>query len=154
MREFVRRGPSTPVLAGIVALASTLPFSADEAEKLPPGFVRGDVVSRSWVPIRTWTPREGNGVLPYLMEYYLMQWHGDRPLEDFHAENLRRIDIASRWSTAIMLYARHDAWHDELIRLMLRCLRNRQLIGSTGAANTWPSRRGSSETSSTASSGI
>ena len=101
---------------------------APPAGELPEGLVRGDVVSRSWVPIRTWRPQEGIGILPYLMEYYLMQWEGDRPLEEFHAENLRRIDIASQWSTAIMLYARYDQWRDELIRLMIRCYRNRQLI--------------------------
>ncbi|MBN1417752.1 MAG: hypothetical protein JXP34_03195 [Planctomycetes bacterium] len=59
----------------------------------------------------------------------ILMAHDDRsPLEDHHAENIRRIDIASRWSTAIMLYARHDRWRDEIIRLMIRCYRNRQLI--------------------------
>jgi hypothetical protein len=98
------------------------------AGPLPQGFVRGDVVSRSWVPIRTWSPKEGIGILPYLMEYYLMKWEGKRPLGDFHEENIRRIDIASEWSTAIMLYARYDEWRDELVNLMIRCFRNRQLI--------------------------
>jgi hypothetical protein len=97
-------------------------------DPLPPGFVRGDVVSRSYVPIRTWAPREGIGILPYLFEYNLMAWSGKKPLEEFHAENIRRIDIASRWSTAIMLYPRQGEWRDEIIRLMLRCFRNRQLI--------------------------
>jgi hypothetical protein len=57
-----------------------------------------------------------------------MAWEDKRPLEDFHAENIRRIDIASEWSTAIMLYARRDEWRDEIIRLMLRAYRHRQLI--------------------------
>ncbi|MDP2897803.1 MAG: hypothetical protein Q8Q12_14800 [bacterium] len=100
----------------------------DAAATLPPGYVRGDVVSYSYVPIRTWTPKEGIGILPYLFEYSLMA-HDDRnPLEHFHNENIRRIDIASRWSTAIMLYARHDEWRDEIINLMIRCFCNRQLI--------------------------
>ncbi|NLE60084.1 MAG: hypothetical protein GX616_17160 [Planctomycetes bacterium] len=97
-------------------------------EKLAPGYVSGDVISHSYVPIRTWTPKEGIGILPYLFEYNLMRWSGDQRLETFHAENIRRIDIASKWSTAIQLYNRFDYYHDEIINLMIRCFRNRQLI--------------------------
>jgi len=95
---------------------------------LPRGFVRGEVVSHSYVPIRTWAPREAIGKLPYLFEYSLMAWDDKLPLERHHQENIRRIDIAAQWSTAIMLTARHGEWRDELINLMLRCFRRRQLI--------------------------
>ncbi|MBN1854787.1 MAG: hypothetical protein JW829_18790 [Pirellulales bacterium] len=95
---------------------------------LPEGYVRGDVVSYSYVPIRTWRPKEGIGILPYLFEYSLMAFENGKPLEELHVENVRRIDIASQWSTAIMLYARHDHWQNEIINLMIRCFRNRQLI--------------------------
>jgi len=98
------------------------------ANKLPQGFVRGDVVSYSYVPIRHWSPRQGIGILPYLFEYNLMAQKDGTPLESFHNENIRRIDIASRWSTAIMLYPRQLEYRDEIINLMLRCFRNRQLI--------------------------
>ncbi|MBN2506280.1 MAG: hypothetical protein JXQ71_06260 [Verrucomicrobia bacterium] len=111
--------------------AASKPASASKPPPpaaLPPGHVRGDVISYSHVPIRTYTPKAGLGILPYLMEYYLMKWSGDQPLAAYHAENLRRIDIASRWSTAIMLYARKDEWHDELIRLMIRAFHHRQLL--------------------------
>ena len=123
----------TVILSGVAVLMGTIrseaaPPAPNEAKVLAPGFVRGDVVSHSYVPIRTWTPKEGIGVLPYLFEYLLMEWSGKRPLEEFHEENIRRIDIASRWSTAIMLYAREDEWRDELIHLMIRCFQNRQLI--------------------------
>lgn len=106
----------------------TLLASAAAAQTLPPGHVQGDVVSYSYVPIRTWRPVEGLGVLPYLFEYNLQACDSRQPLESFHVENVRRIDLASQWSTAIMLYARHDAWRTELINLMLRCYRHRQLI--------------------------
>jgi len=109
---------------GVWRGSTTLP----SGEKLPPGYVSGDVVSHSYVPIRTWTPREGIGILPYLFEYDLMLWSGDKRLEHYHAENIRRIDIASRWSTAIGLYNRYDYYRDEIINLMIRCFRNRQLI--------------------------
>jgi hypothetical protein len=92
---------------------------------LPPGCVQGDVVSYSYVPNKNWG-LQGYEILPYLCEYGLMQW--DDYLEDFHAENIRRIDIASQWSTAIMLYARESTWRDEMINLMIRCFKNRQLI--------------------------
>lgn len=49
--------------------------------KLPPGFVRGDVVSHAYVPIRTWRPQEGIGILPYLFEYNLMEHRDGVPLE-------------------------------------------------------------------------
>ncbi|MBN1417751.1 MAG: hypothetical protein JXP34_03190 [Planctomycetes bacterium] len=42
-------------------------------DPLPPGCVRGDVVSRSYVPIKTWRPQESIGILPYLFEYSLMR---------------------------------------------------------------------------------
>lgn len=115
-------------------LSAATPGDASSAERaepaaaLPPGHVRGDVVSHSFVPIRTWSPREGIGILPYLFEYNLMRHEDGVPLERFHEENIRRIDIASRWSTAIMLYPRHAEYRDEIIRLMLRCYRHRQLI--------------------------
>ncbi len=86
------------------------------------------MLSHSYVPIRTWSPREAVGKLPYLFEYSLMLWDAVSPLESHHRENIRRIDIAARWSTAIMLTARSASWRDELINLMLRCYRHRQLI--------------------------
>jgi len=97
-------------------------------EKLPPGFVRGDVVSYSYVPIRHWIPKEGIGILPYLFEYNLQQHKDGTPLESYHSENIRRIDIASQWSTVIMLYPRHPEYRDEIINLMLRVFRRRQVI--------------------------
>lgn len=123
------------VIVALALCASLL--AADGDADLPEGFVRGDVVSYSYVPIHTYRPDEAIGVLPYLWEYYLMKWDGKHPLTHHHAENLRRIDIASQWSTAIMLYARYDEWHDELINLMLRCYRNRQLIIM---ADYWPGK--------------
>jgi hypothetical protein len=125
------------IVAVALALAGAPLLAADEPQPLPEGFVRGDVVSYSYVPIRTYHPDESIGILPYLCEYYLMKWDGDRPLSDHHAENIRRIDIASQWSTVIMLYARYDDWHDELINLMLRCYANRQLII---IRDYWPGR--------------
>lgn len=98
------------------------------AEKLPDGYVRGDVVSYSYVPIRRWSPQQGVGILPYLFEYNLMAHKDGTALEDFHAENIRRIDIASKWSTAIMLYPRQPGYRDEIINLMIRCFAWRQLI--------------------------
>ncbi len=113
----------------VAACASLMVATTARADDpVPPGYVRGDVISHSYVPIRTWRPKEGLGILPYLFEYSLMAFDDRNPLEHHHAENIRRIDIASRWSTAIMLYARHDHFRDELIRLMIRCFRNRQLI--------------------------
>jgi len=79
-------------------------------EQLPPGFVRGDVVSYSYVPIRHWSPKEGIGILPYLFEYNLQEQKDGTPLEAFHDANIRRIDIASQWSTVIMLSARRDEY--------------------------------------------
>ncbi len=101
---------------------------ASTAKKLQQGFVRGDVVSFSYVPIRHWSPKQGIGILPYLFEYNLMEHKDGTPLEKFHDENIRRIDIASQWSTAIMLYPRKPEYRDEIINLMLRCYKNRQLI--------------------------
>jgi len=102
--------------------------SEDSSQTLPPGYVRGDVVSYSYVPIRTWRPKEGIGILPYLFEYRLLTFEDDKPLEAFHEENVRRIDVAGKWSTAIMLYARHGHWRAEIINLMIRAFRHRQLI--------------------------
>lgn len=90
--------------------------------------MRGDVVSYSYVPNKRWTLEEGKGILPYLCEYGLMK-HDDRvPLETFHDQNVRRIDMASQWSTMIMLYARRPEYRDELVRLMLRAYGKRQLL--------------------------
>jgi hypothetical protein len=122
---------STPFVLGVLVSGLAIlarPVMAAADGPLPPGYVQGEVVSYSYVPIRTWTPRDGIGILPYLFEYNLMAHADGRPLEEFHPENIRRIDIASRWSTAIMLYARHAAYRDEIINLMLRCFRHRQLI--------------------------
>ncbi len=110
----------------LCSLLSTNPVKADDP--LPPGYVQGDVVSYSYVPIRHWSPQEGLGVLPYLFEYYLMEHKDGTPLETFHTKNVRRIDIASKWSTAIMLYARKPHYRDEIINLMIRCFKHRQLI--------------------------
>jgi len=124
-------------VACLTCLTTTAPAEAGEekmsrkelmGEKLPGGFVRGDVASHSWVPIRTFRPRDGIGILPYLFEYYLMKWSGDHPLEYYHEENIRRIDIAAQWSTAICFYARKEEWRDELINLMIRAFKQRQLI--------------------------
>ncbi len=118
----------SPLAVPLLAVACLAAEPAEAVRPLPPGYVRGDVVSYSYVPIRTFSPKEGIGILPYLFEYSLMAASDRRPLEDFHQENVRRIDIASRWSTAIMLYARHGRWRDEIINLMIRCFRRRQLI--------------------------
>ncbi len=127
----------TITVVGFSCLAATTQAQVKEkkltrqellGEKLPDGFVRGDVVSYSYVPIRTIGPKEGIGILPYLFEYYLMKWSGDKPLEYHHAENIRRIDIAAQWSTAICLYARKAEWRDEMINLMIRCFKHKQLI--------------------------
>lgn len=107
----------------VTGLADTFPI-----EPLPAGYVRGDVVSHSYVPIRQWGRAEAVGICPYLFEYGLMKWSGKEPLEAFHAENIRRIDLASQWSTCIGLYNRYDTWREEIINLMIRCFRNRQLI--------------------------
>ncbi len=134
-RSALRGGQFALLVAVLPMCLGALPGYAAEAasagsrpQTLPPGHVQGDVVSYSYVPIRTWTPREGIGILPYLFEYSLMAFEDVRPLEDFHTENVRRIDIASQWSPAIMLYARKDEWRDEIIRLMIRAYRHRQLI--------------------------
>jgi len=92
------------------------------------GFVAGDVASYSYVPNRYWTLEQAKGILPYLCEYELMAWSGDKPLEAFHKENIRRIDLASQWSTAIMFYARRKDFRDEIVRLMLRAYRHKQLF--------------------------
>jgi hypothetical protein len=65
---------------------------SETGEPLPAGFVQGDVVSYSHVPIRTWRPKEGIGILPYLFEYNLMKHKDGVPLGTYHAENVRRID--------------------------------------------------------------
>ncbi len=102
--------------------------AAFPVEKLPAGYVRGDVVSYSYVPNRYWGRAEAMGVLPYLFEYGMMKWSGDPHLEAYHEENIRRIDMVSKWSTCIQLYNREAAWRDEIINLMIRCFKNRQLI--------------------------
>jgi len=107
----------------LTALSPASPAHAAQA-----GFVHGDVVSYSYVPIRHWSPKDGIGILPYLFEYNLQKHKDGTPLEAFHDENIRRIDIASKWSTAIMLYPRQPQYRDEIINLMLRCFKNRQLI--------------------------
>lgn len=122
--------------------ATSRPATFPALGDLPPGHVQGDVVSYSYVPIRTWAPREGIGILPYLFEYNLMAFDDRQPLEAWHAENVRRIDIASRWSTAIQLYNRYDHFRDEIIHLMIRCHRNRQLIVLSARPSTKQGRNG------------
>lgn len=97
-------------------------------EKLPHGYVRGDVVSYSYVPNRFWAKTQAYGIVPYLFEYGLMEHKDGTPLETFHKENIKRIDLASQWSTVIMLYARRPEYRDEIINLMIRCFQRRQLI--------------------------
>ncbi len=113
---------------GCLAADGTRTAQDQTVEKLPPGYVRGDVVSYSYVPIRHWRPKEGIGILPYLFEYNLMEQKDGTSLEQYHQENVRRIDIAGQWSTAIMLYPRHPEYQNEIINLMIRCFKNRQLI--------------------------
>lgn len=105
--------------------AETYPYGIGA---LPDGFVKGDAVTYSYVPNRYWTLKEAKGVLPYLCEYELMAWSGKKPLDAYHDENVRRIDLASQWSTAIMFYARRLDFRDEIINLMLRAYRHRQLF--------------------------
>jgi hypothetical protein len=113
----------------ILALAVCCVSESSTAGELPPGYVQGDeVVSYSYVPNKRWSRQEALGILPYLFEYGLFAWHDDRPLETFHQENVRRIDLASQWSTAIMFYARRPQFRDEIIRLMIRASHRRQLI--------------------------
>ncbi len=116
------------VILGAAAYGDANEPAAPPPEKLPAGFVSGDVVSYSYVPIRHWSPKEGIGILPYLFEYNLQEHRDGTSLESYHAENIRRIDIASQWSTVIMLYPRHPEYRDEIINLMLRAFRHRQLI--------------------------
>lgn len=97
-------------------------------EAVGDGFVRGDVVSYSYVPNKYWTLEEGVGICPYLCEYDFIAWDPDRPMEDLHSENVRRIDLAAKWSTAIMFYARESRFRDEIIRLMLHAYTYRQLF--------------------------
>ncbi len=98
-------------------------------EKLPPGYVRGDVVSYSYVPNRTWGRAEAMGVCPYLFEYALLQiddkWYS---LEKGHVENIRRIDMVSQWSTVVSLSHRHEYFRQEFINLMIRAFAKRQLM--------------------------
>ncbi len=127
--------PTMAVFVGIFSVATPA-----KAEDLPPGFVQGDVVSYSYVPNKTFSPQESIGKLPYLVEYYLLQWTGSDPLEAFHEENIRRIDIVSQWSTAISLYNRYYYFRDEIINLMIRGFRNRQLIILSARPNTDPEK--------------
>ncbi len=116
-------------MAGLCLAEQTSPTAAAfPVEKLPPGFVRGDVVSYSYVPNRYWGRAEAIGICPYLFEYGIMKFEGDKPLEQYHDENIRRIDMVSKWSTCIGLYNRYDHFRDEIINLMIRCFKNRQLI--------------------------
>lgn len=121
-------------------------FSAEnvspDMKKLPPGYVRGDVISYSYVPNRYWGRSEGYGICPYLFEYDVMKWSGE-DLEPFHKENIRRIDMVSRWSTAIELYNRCAAWNDEIINLMIRSFKHRQLIILSARPNPQKSRKDS-----------
>ena len=106
-----------------------VPPNGEPAEELPPGYVQGDeVVSYSYVPNKRWSRQEALGILPYLFEYELFAWDDKKPLEMFHEENVRRIDLASQWSTAIMFYARKMEFRDEIIHLMIRAFHRRQLI--------------------------
>lgn len=114
--------------AGLCTDAPNPTAAAFAAEKLPAGYVRGDVVSYSYVPNRYWGKAEGYGILPYLFEYGLMAHKDGTALEKFHEENIRRIDLASQWSTAIMLYPRQPEYRDEIVNLMIRCFKHRQLI--------------------------
>lgn len=113
------------MLCAVLALGI---LAAGDVYGLEAGYVQGDAVSYSYVPNRYWTPEEAVGILPYLCEYELMAWDSRLPLETFHSENVRRIDLASQWSTAIMFYARRADFRDELIRLMLRAYQRRQLF--------------------------
>jgi len=125
------------VLVGILLQATSV--TADESgparldsvqdrSDLRPGYVQGDVVSYSYVPNKRWTRRQACGILPYLCEYGLQKHQDDIPLRTYHQENIRRIDMVSRWSTAVMLYPRRRSYRDEIINLMIRCFKNRQLI--------------------------
>ena len=114
----------------VVVLTSATLCYADRygVQALGRGFVKGDVVSYSYVPNRYWTLEEAKGILPYLCEYELMAWSGRLPLKAFHEENVRRIDLAAQWSTAMMFYARRLDFRDEIVRLMLRAYHHRQLF--------------------------
>ena len=116
------------IKALLVLMGIVLVTTKGNAETLPPGYVQGDVVSYSYVPIKSWTLQEGIGILPYLFEYGLTLWDGQHSLEYYHAENIRRIDIASQWSTVIGLSNRESGWDNEIVNLMIRCFHNRQLI--------------------------
>jgi hypothetical protein len=109
---------------------------------LPRGYVRGDVVSYSYVPNRTWGSAESLGICPYLFEYGVMKWQSEE-LVPFHQENIRRIDMVSQWSTAIELVNRCAAWNDEIINLMIRCFKHRQLIILSARPNSKQPRKDS-----------
>ncbi|MGI5925497.1 MAG: hypothetical protein ACOX9E_16260 [Lentisphaeria bacterium] len=117
--------------AVLLILVFSSAYSAEskstDMTKLPPGYVRGDVISYSYVPNRYWGKAEGYGICPYLFEYGLMKWTS-KELAPYHKENIRRIDMVSRWSTAIQLYNRRSEWNDEIINLMIRCFKHKQLI--------------------------
>lgn len=125
------------LILSAVALATVSCLAAEKASpsasafpvpKLPPGYVRGDVVSYSYVPNRYWGREEGYGILPYLWEYAPMLFSDKEPLETFHKENVRRIDLISQWSTVVELYARRPHFRDEVINLMIRAFKHRQLL--------------------------
>ncbi len=126
---FLTAGLLAATTAGVCLGEQTSPTAAAfPVEQLPPGYVRGDVVSHSYVPNRNWGRAEAIGICPYLFEYGLMKFEGNNPLEQYHEENIRRIDMVSQWSTCIGLYNRYDYFRDEIINLMIRCFKNRQLI--------------------------
>jgi hypothetical protein len=125
------------ILVGIVLQSTSV--SADEISlrrldstqkrsKLRPGYVQGDVVSYSYVPNKRWPRREACGILPYLCEYGLQKHKDGTPLKSYHRENIRRIDMVSHWSTAVMLYPRRRSYRDEIINLMIRAYQHRQLF--------------------------
>lgn len=119
-------GMQTLLIFGLVVCCAS---KSAIARELPRGYVQGDeVVSYSYVPNKRWAPQEALGILPYLFEYGLFAWDDDKPLETFHKENVRRIDLASQWSTAIMFYARRPQFRDAIICLMIRAFDRRQLI--------------------------
>ncbi len=126
--------PAVGIMALICSINNALAQDAGPTahafpvEKLPPGYVRGEVVSYSYVPNRLWGRAESIGILPYLFEYGLMAHKDGTSLEQFHEENIRRIDMAARWSTVIQLYPRRMEYRDEIINLMIRCFKHRQLI--------------------------
>ncbi len=127
LRGFPAGNSSTMVQIKYLMLTGILFTCIPPAPALEPGFVSGDVVSFSHVPNQYWSLENGYGLLPYLCEYGPLKIENDR-LAPHHSENIRRIDIAARWSTAFMFYARRKSWNAEIIDLMLRAYQHRQLF--------------------------